>query len=374
MNASVTSLHQYRQASAQSSSLPGQSSSGNGLFRDRYQVIRPLGRGGFGVTYLAKDMNLPGEPECVIKKLSPKNSNPAVLKRAAERFEREAKILSQLGSHAQIPRLLDYFQINGEFFLVQEYVRGMTLVKEVRQKGLYSETKVKQFLREILPVLDYVHQNQVIHRDIKPPNIIRCQDDGRLVLIDFGAVKEEIAELGQEGTGQKVPTTQFVGTVGFAPPEQLSLRPVYASDVYAIGVTCLYLLTGKSPIEFDFEPMTGEISWQKSVPGLSQHFRKVLAKMLKINPRDRYQSAEQILRALDLEPYLDNLASCLNVKSQRQVLPLAPPDSQEEEPKYLTPIARTARDIRNWRARLRHRQQHKTWQDRPTLASSGCYG
>jgi serine/threonine-protein kinase len=373
MNASVTSLHQYRTTATQNHSKPGRLCGSSVYFRDRYQMVRPLGRGGFGVTYLARDMNLPGEPECVIKQLSPKSNNPAVLQRAAERFEREAKILAKLGSHAQIPQLLDYFQMEGEFFLVQEYIRGMTLAKEIRHRGVYSEAKVKQFLAEILPVLDYVHQNQVIHRDIKPPNIIRCQDDGRLVMIDFGAVKEEIAELGQTAA-PKGHTTQFVGTVGFAPPEQLSLRPVYASDVYAVGVTCLYLLTGKSPIEFEIDPASGEVDWQTDLPGLSSHFSKVLDKMLRIDPGDRYQSAEQVSRALELEPYLDNLASCLNVKSHRTAAKAEATISSETGSQYLTPIARTARDIRNWRARLCHRQQRKVWQDRPVVLSSGCCG
>ncbi|MBE9179052.1 serine/threonine protein kinase [Oculatella sp. LEGE 06141] len=351
MNSSVATLSHLRESSQHQTKL-GQFCGAQQLFRNRYRILRALGRGGFGVTFLAKDVSLPGMPLCVIKQLCPKVSNPVTLQRASERFEREAKTLSQLGSHAQVPQLLNYFQENGEFYLVQEYVKGCTLVKEVRVNGVYSELAVKRFLREILPVLDYVHQHQVIHRDIKPPNIIRCQDDGRLVLIDFGAVKENIQSVDE--WSQKVPTTQFVGTVGFAPPEQLALRPTYSSDIYAIGITCLYLLTGRSPMEFEVDAATGEIRWQQDVD-ISDHFGKVLAKMLKIAVRDRYQSVEQVIRALNLEPYLDNLADCMN--SQPPIANLSDDQALLNSGRYIPPTTRTAMAIRQWRNKLKTKQQ-----------------
>lgn len=354
------------QADSYNSSLLLQLCGTSQRFRDRYQVIQSLGRGGFGVTFLARDVSLPGEPECVIKQLSPKTTNPAVLQKASERFEREAKSLAQLGSHAQIPQLLDYFEVNGSFYLVQEYICGCNLAKEIKQRGPLSESGVKRFLREILPVLGYVHQNQVIHRDIKPPNIIRCQDDGRLVLIDFGAVKDEFVEL--DDSSQRVPSTQFVGTVGFAPPEQLALRPLYASDIYAIGVTCLYLLTGKPPIEFEIDDRTGDILWQEFVQ-VSDHFAKVLTKMLKVSFRDRYQSTDQVIRALELEPYLDNLADCMHTMHTPRP---QEGESELQDDAYLAPIARTARDIRQWRTRLEARQVRRTWPS--TMITSGCCG
>lgn len=255
MDSSLPNLDKLRTNSQQQTSLT-QLCGSDQLFRERYKILRTLGRGGFGVTYLAQDAVLPGHPLCVIKLLCPKVSNSVVLQRASQRFEREAKTLSQLGSHAQIPQLLDYFQVDGEFYLVQEYVRGRTLAKEIRVKGSLSELEVKDFLREILPVVQFIHEQHVIHRDIKPPNIIRCQDDGRLVLIDFGAVKEQFVAV-SENT-QKGATTHFVGTLGFAPPEQLALRASYSSDIFAIGVTCLYMLTGKPPMEFSYDPVTGD--------------------------------------------------------------------------------------------------------------------
>jgi serine/threonine-protein kinase len=324
------------------------------LFRQRYQIQQILGRGGFGVTFLAEDVTLPGHPLCVIKQLCPKMSSPVALQRACQRFEREAKILSQLGSHAQIPRLLDYFQFQDEFYLIQEYVPGCTLAQQIKRQGPMDEQQVKRFLAELLPVIDYIHRNQVIHRDIKPPNLIRCQDDGRLVLIDFGAVKEQF--VWEKTSLQRGSTTHFVGTLGFAPPEQLALRSTYSSDIFAIGVTCLYLLTAKPPMEFDYDVVTGEVCWQAFVQ-VSDHFAKVLDKMLRIAPKERYQSAQELLRVLELEPYLDHLSGCLSAQ---------PPRFPEVEPipdGYLSPIARTAIAIRRWQARRKLKQQLNSKRD-----------
>ena len=162
------------------------------LLRDRYRVSGALGKGGFGTTFLAHDEGLPGCPPCVIKQLHPTAESPHVMQMARELFAREAKILGKIGNHPQLPRLLDYFEAHTDFFLVQEYIHGATLQKEVKTRGSFSEAGTKQFLSEVLPVMQYIHRNQVIHRDIKPANLIRRDADKRLVLIDFGAVKDKV--------------------------------------------------------------------------------------------------------------------------------------------------------------------------------------
>jgi serine/threonine-protein kinase len=338
------------------------------LFRDRYEVLRMLGRGGFGVTFLARDMSLPGEPLCVIKQLCPKFSEPAALENARKRFEREAKTLAKLGSHSQIPMLLNYFVDNGEFYLVQEYIHGATLARLVRRCGCISETAARRFLREMLLLLQYIHNQQVIHRDIKPQNIIRCKDDGRLVLIDFGAVKEEIAQAGD--TSMKVPTTHFIGTVGFAPPEQFSLRPVFGSDIYALGVTCLYLLTGKGPLDFEADRQTGELLWQDSVQ-LSKPFARILGKMLKISLRDRYKSTEAIIRALNQESSTqDNLSQYMVIQNQ------SPQDEEsslnESCSTPRSPAAKAAIAIRDWKYRMQAREEQRNQEKiKKLLSESG---
>ena len=311
------------------------------LFNGRYGVIRVLGKGGFGVTFLARDMAKKNRPLCVIKQLCPKVSDSEAFQRACKRFEREAKMLHKLGSHPKIPQLLHYFQAEGEFYLVQEYIRGYTLVRLVRCRGPLTESAVLQFLKEILPILKYVHSQKVIHRDIKPPNLLRCKDDGRLVLIDFGAVKEQIAWF-EETTGKSL-TTHFIGTVGFAPPEQLSLRPVYATDLYAVGVTCLYLLTGKTPMQFDCDPMTGQILWRDLLQ-VSDRFAFILDKMLKVAIDKRYRSADEILQ--DLGAGKGNLTQYMSVQQPKLK------SGEGADDRYLSPVARRAIKIREWRTRL----------------------
>ncbi|MBW4501811.1 MAG: pentapeptide repeat-containing protein [Scytonema hyalinum WJT4-NPBG1] len=283
------------------------------LLRDRYRVIKPLGQGGFGATFLAQDQALPGEPSCVIKQLRPSETAPQVLQMARELLEREAVTLDRIGNHRQIPRLLDYFEEGEQFYLVQEYIHGATLQQEVKRNGVFSEARVNQFLSELLPLLQYIHERKVIHRDIKPTNIIRRAQDGTLVLIDFGAVKNQVSQTLANPTEQTALTAYAIGTPGFAPPEQMAMRPVFASDIYAVGVTCIYLLSGKPPKDLDYNQTTGEMMWERLVQ-TSDHLTVVLRKMLEISVRNRYQSAQEVFTALQLEPYLDSLAQSMLVQ------------------------------------------------------------
>ncbi|MFM7471155.1 MAG: protein kinase domain-containing protein, partial [Nodosilinea sp.] len=267
------------------------------------------------------------------------------LERAKLRFRREARALASLGSHSQIPRLLDYFTTGGEFYLVQDYIHGQTLAQEVRQQGRQTEAQVKYFLNEMIPVVDFLHQSRIIHRDIKPPNIIKSVPDRRLVLIDFGAVDEFLTAVDAVDIGQAA-ATQFIGTPGFAPPEQLALRPCYGSDIYALGMTCLFLLTGRTPLEFTPDPQTGQVLWQHTVT-ISAHFANVLDKMLRPTPDDRYGSIAELRRDLALEPHLATLTKCMHLARPEET----PSHQNSSLPPegYLTPIQRQAHAIRNRR-------------------------
>ncbi|HLP87191.1 MAG TPA: serine/threonine-protein kinase [Nostocaceae cyanobacterium] len=324
------------------------------IFSDRYEILRVLGRGGFGITFLARDVVLPGNPLCVIKQLYPKTITAKSWQKACQRFEKEAKTLAQLGGHSQIPMLLDYFQQNGEFYLVQEYIPGHTLAREIRKNGPKSEAEVRQFLKDILPVLRYIHQNHVIHRDIKPQNLLRCADDKRLVLIDFGAVKEKLIDVSGNSLNRSK-STNFIGTAGFAPPEQLSLRPVYASDIYALGVTCLYLLTGKGPLSFNYHPQTGDLNWQNEVK-ISHHFAEILAKMIKLNLEERFKTVGQIMMAFGWDNDLGNLSQCLT----QQPPSLKNQTDQSQSSVYKSPSAKTAIAIRQLQSRLNQRTNKPT--------------
>ena len=280
------------------------------LLHDRYQTLRILGKGGFGATFVSSDLSLPDKPLCVVKQLQPPPKDASVFRMAKDLFDREAETLAKLGVHPQIPRLLDYFEDNQQFYLVQEYVKGHNLHQEVKKRGPFSEAGVKQFLSELLPILKYIHEQKVIHRDIKPANLIRRQTDRKLVLIDFGAVKNPVNSVMANADSQTAFTNFAVGTQGFAPPEQMAMRPVYASDIYAVGATCLYLLTGKSPKAIEVDINTGELLWEKLVK-VSPQFAKVLKTMLEVSVRHRYKSAQELMDALDMTAYSDSLAQSL---------------------------------------------------------------
>jgi serine/threonine protein kinase, bacterial len=270
--------------------------------RDRYKAMRPLGKGGFGATFLAADEGLPGHPTCVIKQLRPNSQSPSVLKMARELFEREAFTLGKIGNHPQIPRLLDYFIEDKNFYLVQEYVEGETLKQEFERRGIFSEVDIRKVLQEIMPALGFIHDCGVIHRDIKPANIIRRKQDGQLVLIDFGAVSTQVnkstvgEDAGEEDPGALL-TNFAIGTPGFAPPEQMAMRPVYSSDLYAVAMSCLYLLTGRSPKDFGHDPYTGQINWRSQIQ-VSTYLTAVFDRMLQPTVTQRFRTASEVLQAL----------------------------------------------------------------------------
>jgi serine/threonine protein kinase, bacterial len=310
------------------------------LLNGRYEITRSLGQGGFGATFLARNVPLPGKPYCVIKQLRPNSTEPNVLRMARDLFQREAATLGKIGSHPQIPTLMDYFEDRTEFYLVQEFIKGLTLHQEVKRQGVFTEAGVKQTLSELLPILDFLHQQQVIHRDIKPANIIRRAQDRKLVMIDFGAVKDKVNPASAMASEQTALTSYAIGTPGYAPPEQMAMRPVYSSDIYAVGVTSIYLLTGKSPKDMNYNPATGEIMWQNHVH-VSDHFAEVLRKMLEVSVKHRYQSAHEVLQAMKLEPYMDSLNQGMMAKPLRNPQPLG-----NDAPSPSSPSARMAQAIR----------------------------
>ncbi|MDM3857165.1 MAG: YARHG domain-containing protein [Aphanizomenon gracile PMC649.10] len=267
------------------------------LLDNRYRIIKTLGSGGFGETYLAEDTQMPSQRRCVIKQLKPIQNNTQIYQLVQERFQREAAILEELGSTSnQIPSLYAYFQFNDQFYLVQELIAGDTVTEKIQQHGILTENAVREILLSLLPVLEYVHSKRIIHRDIKPDNIILRHHDGKPVLIDFGAVREL---MGTVVNSQGNPTSSIViGTPGFMPSEQASGRPVYSSDLYSLGLTAIYLLTGKIPQDLPTEPTMGNILWRHFAPHLNINFGDVLDKAISYHPKERFSSAREMLTAL----------------------------------------------------------------------------
>lgn len=265
------------------------------ILHNRYLIVQLLGEGGFGQTYLAKDSNLDNRL-CAIKTIPyPQSDNPQVLQQARLRFDREVRTLSQLGQHPQIPQIFDRFEENENFYIVQEYIEGSTLSEELTPETQLPAVQVIALIKDILEILEFVHQNDVIHRDIKPSNLIR-RTDGKIVLIDFGAVRE-IRTLTVTSSG-KIATT-IIGTSGYMPPEQQFGNPGFYSDIYAVGIIGIQALTGINPKNFNRDPQTCEIIWHTPKP---DRLKKILDKMVRYHFKDRYQSVAEILRDLKKSP------------------------------------------------------------------------
>lgn len=263
--------------------------------RGRYQIIRLLGSGGFGATFVAEDRDLPGKPQCVVKQLKSKDIDPSLLQTARRLFDTEAQVLYRLGKHDRIPQLLAHFEENQEFYLVQEFIEGEDLSQEFTPGKQLSEVEIIVFLQDVLEILAFVHQQNVIHRDIKPSNLIRRRQDGKFVLIDFGAVKE-ISTLMVNSQGQTSGTI-LIGSSGYMPNEQLGGKPRFNSDIYALGMTAIQALTGVSPDQLQSDSETGEINWREYAQ-VSKPLAVILEKMVRSHFRDRYQSTNEVLADL----------------------------------------------------------------------------
>jgi serine/threonine-protein kinase len=266
------------------------------LLDNRYNVLSSLGRGGFGETYLAEDTQMPSRRRCVIKQLKSSADKPDIVQLVRDRFSREAAILESVGEHPQIPTLYAYLVRDDRFYLIQEWIEGKTLTQFLNQRGVLSEAEVSLLLQQLLPVLSYVHDRGLIHRDIKPDNIILRQRDGLPVLIDFGAVRETMGTKYNE-IGQTT-SSIVIGTPGFMPSEQAVGRPVFSSDLYALGLTAIYLLTGRYPQDLPTDPRTGEILWHSHAPNCGPHLRNIIDRTIASHPHDRYLAARDAISAL----------------------------------------------------------------------------
>ncbi|MEN9217155.1 MAG: serine/threonine-protein kinase, partial [Gloeomargarita sp. HHBFW_bins_162] len=263
------------------------------VLKGRYRAIKPIGQGNFGRTFQAVDESIPSRPFCVIKLFQPQVlPSPEAMQKAMNLFEQEAVQLDRLGNHPNIPDLLAYFILDGKSYLVQKFIDGQDLADELLRQGLFDELKIRQLLAELLPVLDYIHKENVIHRDIKPKNIIRQKSDQKLFLVDFGAVKF-VRESGLFKTGTAI------GSSGFAAPEQMMGKAVFSSDLYSLGATCIYLLTGISPAKL-FNIRENVWLWRQALKQpVSEGLMQFLDKLLQRLPGQRFASAEQALAALN---------------------------------------------------------------------------
>jgi serine/threonine-protein kinase len=292
------------------------------LLAGRYQVRQILGRGGFGQTYIALDTHRPGDPKCVVKHFHPVTYNPGFMETARRLFNSEAEILEKLGYHDQIPRLLAYFEENREFFLVQEFIEGHSLKLEMPPEQPWSEGKVILFLQQVLDILKFIHLHNVIHRDIKPDNIIRRSQDGKLVLIDFGSVKQVQTKI--VTLSEQTEITVAIGTPGYMPIEQVMGKPHPNSDIYSLGIVAIQALTGLHPREFEVNAYPGEIVWQHRAK-VSPEFANLLSKMVLNNCKERYQTAIEVLEDLqqNFHPQAETQSTITSTPTQPPEIVLA---------------------------------------------------
>lgn len=289
------------------------------LLRNRYRIIKPLVGGGFARTYLAEDIDKLDEL-CVIKQLAPQLQGSWSLKKASQLFQQEAKRLQQLGEHPQIPSLYAYFKDDDYLYLVQQFIEGQNLLQELKEQGVFHETKIRELLHDLLPILETIHQQQVIHRDIKPENILRRESDGKLVLIDFGVSKQKTGTLHpNQGTN--------IGSFGYAPFEQLQSGEAYpASDLYSLGVTCFHLLTDISPWHLWMKQgYSWTYSWQQYLTQpITEGLEFVLQKLLQENYKQRYQSASAVLQDLDVQRFSEYSSLATIISSSKAKSPPSP--------------------------------------------------
>ncbi|MDF5706721.1 MAG: protein kinase [Nostoc sp. S4] len=268
-----------------------------------YQILTQLGQGEFGTTFLAQDMQTVGNPQCIIKHFKPLSTDAYTFSEAKRLFDEEVIILQTLGKHEQIPQLLAHFQENQEFYLVQEFIPGHDISQEIPPLGKrLSEAETIKLLKEILEVLAFVHQYNVIHLDLKPTNIRRRQLDNKIVLIDFGAVKQITTQM-INSQGQ-TSFTVAIGSYGYIPSEQANRTPQLSSDIYAVGIIGIQALTGINPADFNSQGLqtnynTGEIDWRNQIQ-VSQQLGEILDIMVLYDFRQRYPTATSALQALEM--------------------------------------------------------------------------
>lgn len=276
----------------------------------RYRIIKVLGSGGFSETYVAEDLQRPTHPTCVVKQIKLNNTHPDSLKLARRLFTTEAEALERLGQHDRIPQLMAYFEENQEFYLIQEFILGSSLGNELLPRRKIPEANAIAILYELLKILKFIHSQGVIHRDVKPANIIRRKKDDALVLIDFGIARKISTQLAETD-----PNTRFtvgIGTPGYMPNEQAAGMPHFSSDIYAVGMIGIEALTGRAPQMMERDLGTGKLCWEDETTPVSPELAQVLNKMVQYDHRRRYQTAQEVLTELEQLP---NFSTILLLKA-----------------------------------------------------------
>ena len=272
------------------------------ILKERYQVIKPLSESIWNHTFLAIDQDKPSKPPCIIKEFVNLDHRKDIVFQGQEVIPTflscDPVQLDKIGKHPQIPELLASVEHDGHRYLVQEYIQGSNLATELIQHGVFSESRIWQVLNQLLPVLEFIHNHDLIHGDIKPENII-CRTKQRtntqeFVLVDFGVTIS--------ATGNLLSIGSIDGSAEYAAPEQTQGKVYPNSDIYSLGVTCLHLLTMVSPFEL-FDIKTEKWVWRDYLKHpVSRHLGRILDKMVQRDHRQRYQSVVEIIKEIRYGP------------------------------------------------------------------------
>jgi serine/threonine protein kinase len=290
------------------------------LIDRRYQIRKMIGKGGFGRTYLAVDTKQFDHP-CVLKEFAPTGDSEFVIQKSYELFRQEAATLYGL-DHPQIPKFYGLLEDDDRLFIVQDYVDGKSywdLLQNYRQQNRrFTEAEITQWLQDLLPVLDYIHSRNIVHRDISPDNVLLPNGKNQPVLIDFGVVKQVETEM--TGVGSNVNPPSIVGKLGYAPVEQIRMGKCSpSSDLYSLGVTAVVLLTGQDDPNYLID---SNLEWQwESLALVSDRLTAILNKMLADRPQQRYQSAQEVLLDLSGHETVHFVASSTPTASPKTSIP-----------------------------------------------------
>jgi serine/threonine protein kinase len=322
------------------------------LIGRRYRILRPLSMSNFSKTFLAEDTFMPSKRRCVVKQYAYSSADRNSEEMMVQRFNDEAATLERLAfQHDQIPDLYAHISEDGNLYLVQEYVDGETVAERVASRGVFEEVEVREILTSVLRVVQYIHAHSLIHRDIKPNNILIRKNDNKPVLIDFGAIKK-IARTLVDPLGH-ASTSVRIGTLGYMAPEQAAGRPRFASDIYALGFTGIFMLTGKGPEELN-DLLTATVDWHQYAPNVSAGFAEILDTAINWDFGDRFLEAVDMLKAIE-SPTQNQLDAGLRKKPEISFPPDVPSSLGEANMpqvatqwlrEFLTPVIGLLNEIR----------------------------
>ena len=307
------------------------------LFHSKYRILRTLGKTKFSETFVARDIQTMSRRKYVIKKFRPILGNSQA-KEIKSLFIQESKILQRLDNHPQIPQLYESFMDGKDFYLVREWVKGITLEQHVQEYGVFSESEARQVLDSILQLLKYIHSHGMVYHQLKPSSILLRQEnqlkqlgkkDHLPVPIYFGGVKDLENQQSQPGFS----TTVIGGYKEYISPEQKRGESLYNNDLYSLGLTIIFLLTGKNPRALKSNSFNNKLLWREEAPKLTTNLGRVLERAISHVPRERFASAEGMLQALNSQPVVISEV-VINKLSQD---PLLTPEIKLPKEPLLTP-------------------------------------